>query len=275
MEAANTARSAKPEFYSEEALKRSAFKELAGGCEGVIVFVHGYMDSPEMWQPLADALGLPQWKRVAVRLAPAANASSSEEALASFARQVLDTVGAVCESAEIPLVIVGHSMGGQIAELAATLLGKRVAGLVLIAPAPLGGYPLPEAMMATFKLRLAETDPAVIKAGKLALSSNLNEEGLNLLAEANLNVPTAVAIEQLLAWTGGHVQGRGRSPVDVPVVVMGAAVDKFFSPAFLEEHVVSRFARGRLAVVKNAGHWPHLEQPQAVSAHLQEFIGHL
>jgi pimeloyl-ACP methyl ester carboxylesterase len=275
MEAANIARGVKPEFYSEEALKRPAFEELAGGGEGVIVLVHGYMDSPEMWQPLADVSGLPRWKLVAVRLAPAANASSSEEALASFATQVVDTVSVVCESSEIPLVIVGHSMGGQIAELAATTLGKRAAGLVLITPAPLSGYPLSEVMMATFKLRVAETDAAAIKAGKLALSSNLDEEGLNLLAAANLNVPTAVAIEQLLAWTGGHAQGRGRSPVDVPVVVMGAANDKFFSPDFLTEHVLSRFERGCLALIDNAGHWPHLEQPQAVVAYLKEFIGRL
>ena len=48
---------------------------------------------------------------------------------------------------------------------------------------------------------------------------------------------------------------------------------------FLEQHVaresLGRCADGRLVVIEDAGHWPHLEQPDLVTAEILRFLGEM
>ncbi|MFM0088812.1 alpha/beta hydrolase [Paraburkholderia sediminicola] len=251
------------------------FTNPAGEVKGLVVFIHGYLDCPDAWQPVADAMTLPGWQKVAVALRPAAIASSSDETLTSYAAQVVETIARVRTSVDVPVVIVGHSMGGQIAELVATDLGNRLGGLALIVPAPLVGYPLTDTQMTAFRQRAAETNEEIAKAGKLARSKNLPVEGLNLLVQSTLATPASFAIQQLEAWTGGHSAGKQPSCVETAVTVIAAADDGVFTPDFLAEHVASRFTDNDLHVVRDSGHWPHLEQPVGVAAHLEDFIQRL
>ncbi|HEV2649884.1 MAG TPA: alpha/beta hydrolase [Rhizomicrobium sp.] len=243
--------------------------------DGIVVFVHGYLDCPEAWQLVADAMRWPGWRKVAVGLRPARLASSSGETLMSYAGQVLDTIARVRTSVDVPVVVVGHSMGGQIAELAARELGNRLAGLALITPAPLAGCPLPDVQMAAFRQRAAQPDEAVARAGKLARSTHLPDDGLNLLVQSTLATPTSLVIEQLEAWTGGHSSGNEHSRVEVPVIVIATTDDGVFTPEFLARHVAARFTNCQFQVVRDSGHWPHLEQPAAVATHLHDFITRL
>lgn len=248
-------------------------KTLSTG-QNVLVFVHGYMDGPDVWQRLLEQLGLPGWKTVLCRLERAADGlAASSDTLERYARQVQTQIDAAGVSRLDRLVIVGHSMGAQIAELAATELADRAAGLALITPAPLGGYALAPEVMARFESRAVLTDPVAIGTGKHGLAEALDDFAVGVLVDATLATGPEAALEQLRAWTGGHPAGHAPSSIASPVLTV-ATDDRFFTADMLERGA-ERFRHRVFERVAGAGHWPQLEQPAALARVLERFVSDL
>lgn len=244
--------------------------------QGTIVFVHGYMDGPQVWQRTVDALSLPGWDMHLCHLhragAGAHGSTSSETTLDAYATQVVASVEATC-AALGRVVLVGHSMGGQVAELAARRWEGCLAGLVLVTPAPLVGTPLAPEIMARFRSRIGLADPVAIGQGKRAMGSGLDDAAVDVLVRATLATSSDTALEQLLAWTGGHSAGAQASLVQAPVLTI-ATDDKFFTAEMLERYA-TRFPRYIVRKIAGAGHWPQLEQPQALARALETFVREL
>lgn len=243
-----------------------------------LVFVHGYLDGPEVWQPLLDQLVVPGWRTVIGQLQAALQPSSSSgEVLEHYAQQILEQASLTGQSragtGDAGVVFVGHSMGAQVAELAALQLGSRLGGLVRITPAPLAGYPLPPEVLARFEARALLTDPAAIGAGKHGMAKALDQTGADILVRATLATGPATALEQLHAWTGGHPAGHEASALAAPVLTV-ATDDVFFTAHMLEEGA-RRFNRRSFEHVTGAGHWPQLEQSSALARVLERFLNTL
>src|SRR5439155_20905180 len=62
-----------------------------------------------------------------------------------------DDGGRQVEALTKPIVLVGQSMGAQVAELVAAKSPTRVAALVLLTPVPLAGTGLPDDAMVPFR----------------------------------------------------------------------------------------------------------------------------
>jgi pimeloyl-ACP methyl ester carboxylesterase len=191
--------------------------------------------------------------------------------LEAYSDQVRDVVAEVGGQSERPAVIVGHSMGGQVAELVAQAESTDLLGLVLIVPAPLRGYPLSVEQFEAFAQRAQAKDPGAIAEGKTAMAVSLDRKGLERLVDATIATPAADALAALNAWTGGHPTGNDSSRVTAPTLVVSSD-DQFFTRPLLENDVASRFPNVELAAVPGTGHWPHVEAPRAVAEILDRFI---
>lgn len=233
------------------------------------ILVHGYLDGPAVWQRLVDRLDTAGWRARAVRLNPVADPErTSAQLLEEYAKQVRAECARL--SPHRPVVLVGHSMGGAIVELAAAQGVPGLAGLVLVTPAPLRGVPLPQEAMQRFVARTGLTDRQEIRAGKRALSLALDDAAHEVLATATLETGAAFALEQLKAWTGGHPDGLLASRAEVPVQVI-TTDDKTFSAELLE-HESRRYADVEICKIPGAGHWPHLERTELLAAAMNRFL---
>src|SRR5262245_36395826 len=120
----------------------------AGQGAPVLVFVHGFLDGAEIWGGVVSALGARAADAVCVDL-PGMGSRAGESGpfrLDRLANDVADRVHALGR----PVVLVGQSMGAQVAELAAVQLGAQVKALVLLTPVPLRGTRLPAEVIETF-----------------------------------------------------------------------------------------------------------------------------
>jgi pimeloyl-ACP methyl ester carboxylesterase len=232
-----------------------------------VVLLHGWMTSGsvfaellEVWRPEGVRLLVPD-----LRGAGSAELAPGGYALARYADDVIAVLDA--EGAD-RAVLIGHSMGGQIAQLVAATRPDRVAGLCAVLPVPAAGLPLPAEASAMF--RAAGGDAAAL-ARILDMASPGLARGVRerLVAEALRVAPRCVA-EAFDAWsTGGFADRLGA--IAAPTLVVGSD-DPFLPVALLREQVVCRIVGARLAKIDGAGHYAVSERPAVLAAILEGFL---
>lgn len=165
------------------------------------------------------------------------------------------------------VLVIGSSIGGWLAaELALADTAHRITGLVLI---DAGGIEVPsEPIRDIFSLdarALAEysfhdsarfyTPPESLPPAQLA-TRRANLEALRALAGTGMCDPTLL----------------GRLPrIDVPTLVLWGESDRIFTPAYGAAYAQA-LPRGRFELITQAGHLPHLEQPVATFALLDQLL---
>lgn len=243
----------------------------AAGTKGALVLIHGFMDGAPSWWPMIGNLGLSDWGVLVPHLSSVAiDAPESRNALDQFADAVIGMIEAEGAGGKGPLVIVGQSMGGQIAELVAARCGASLGGIALICPAPLKGYPLDDDMAALFNKRALDRDPQSVAAGRNRLAPNASDEAMETLVGTCLATPEDAALAQLAAWSGGHPDGEQASKAKAPLLLISSD-DTFFTHEYLKENTGARFDLVTHAQIAGAGHWPHVEKPVDVAQAITAF----
>jgi hypothetical protein len=189
--------------------------------------------------------------------------------LAFFAKDVAHQVRALGR----PVVLLGHSLGAQVAELVAVQLPSTVCGLVLLTPVPLQGTQLPGTTMKRFHALGGQ--PVAQRELRRSLSVNLDSNGLEMLGRLGDRVLPASAGAFADLWNQGHALGAQPSRYRGPVLVVRGEADAFITARLIDAAVIDRFESPAVAMVGDAGHWPHVEQPQALARFVGEFLDSL
>jgi pimeloyl-ACP methyl ester carboxylesterase len=239
----------------------------SGGGSHAVVFVHGFLDDASVWNDVIAGLGADA-EIVRFDLAGMGQRVDADGpfTLERFASDVVDIADAVDKR----FVIVGQSMGAQIAELVAMRRPDRVAGLVLVTPVPLAGTSLPDDAIEPFRSlgRLHEAQLAV----RRQLTADLGGDRLEQLTNIGMSVRPEVVVATADAWNAGHASGKSESGYRGPVLVLSGANDGFVTEDLLNQGVLPRYRNVQRATIERAGHWPHFEQPRAVAAVLDAFL---
>ncbi|HEX6704085.1 MAG TPA: alpha/beta hydrolase [Albitalea sp.] len=236
--------------------------------KAAILFIHGFLDGAAVWDPLLTALRERREDAVRIDLAGMGE-RGAEPGPFTLSRYAAD-VGRVVQSLRRPVVLVGQSMGAQVAELVAARNAAQVAGLVLLTPVPLAGTGLPDEALRPF--RELGGQPAAQRDLRRRLTVHLDDAALEFLgAIGDRAAPVAVAA-LADAWNTGHLDGTQPSRYTGPVLVVRGEGDPFVSAEVVASAVAPRFTSPTIAVIGQAGHWPHVEQPRAVARTLEQFL---
>lgn len=169
-------------------------------------------------------------------------------------------------------IVAGHSFGGMVAAELAAALPRSVEKLILIDPLGLwrDEHPVKNWMV----LSEAERRPSLFAdpAGEAAVRF------FAVPANSRARIDVLAQFVWSQACTGKFVwplpeRGLKRRihRIAAPTLIVWGKADRIVAPAYAGEFA-ARIAGAKVALIENAGHLPHLEQPQAVAKAVLDFI---
>ena len=251
----------------------SIFYETIGTGSRDVVFLHGWggAASGHSWKSLLKYLDRTDLRAILVDLRGHGRSDQAPDGYSTeqFARDVF----AVADHANVDkLVTVAFSMSAKWALWMACTEPGRVAGQVLIAPAPAADLPITEDMLQDW-LKSSQDRTAW---AHFIRSFTKEEIRTDMIEEYFKDVSTtsrfALAGTFHMCRTGEFVD-RVKA-LETPTLVIGGNHDPMFPPQFLREQFTSRIARARLALI-DAGHEIPLEAPQQTAGLLEAFLAGL
>lgn len=237
-----------------------------------LLLIHGWPNSSRIWQVLAETLLLAAAPAVSLHIfAPDLRGFGDSDKPASgytserFAQDVAEVASALNLR---DYVLVGHSMGGKIAQVVAAKRPAELSALVLLTPG------------------LLAPSPPVDVSGRIASYGDNGKTRAMITSWAAH--PLSVADEIMVtedglrvgrnAWAGWLETMRNEDfaflagEIAVPTLVVGGAKDPQRTEEELESGVVSQIPGAKYARLPMVGHLPHLEDPVTLGALLINFM---
>jgi len=239
------------------------------------LFLHGFLGSGDNWRTIARRLGLPaRYYLVDLR-----NHGRSPHADShTYSGMVEDVVELIQNEQLVPAVVLGHSMGGRVGMLLAMQHPDFLRGLIVADISPQAHaaihLPLLEALSKVdlsvarreeVEAQLAQTVSEPLVRQFLLKSLARDEQG-RLYWRWNLPVLSRDYPEMNRAITGPPYSG--------PVLFLKGALSPFITDEALPS-IQALFPKAQVVNIPRAGHWLHVENPDAVLKAIQDFWSRL
>lgn len=171
-------------------------------------------------------------------------------------------------------VLVGHSMGGKVAQLIASRQPHELAGLILVAPSPPPPMHMPaearEMMAQAYSTREAieATIDQVLTAKPLTTADReqVIEDSLRGAPQAKAAWPGMTSLEDI----SDKVPAIG-----APTLVVAGELDRVDSVALLKEELLPCVPHAVLEVLPATGHLSMLESPRTLARIIATFVNSL
>ena len=242
----------------------------ASGCGLPLVFVHGYLGGGAQWQ---QQLAVPPpATRVVAPCLPGFGDSANmatPQSIGEFAQLTLDFLTAKGIG---KFFLLGHSMGGMVAQEMTTRAPERIGALILYATGALGSIPGRFESMAESRRR-ALTEGANKAAARLPLKwlgAGKDSAHYSLAAEiaGQAKLPAHLAgLTAMESWDGR----AALADIACPTLIIWGDMDQSYSRRqidFLHEHIPGAV----LKVISGASHLSHLEFPDKFNDILHDFL---
>jgi 3-oxoadipate enol-lactonase len=233
-----------------------------------VVVLHGWACNRHFWQSQVEALSAdhlvlaPDFRGHGESDVPAGGYTL--ERLAEDVHEIMSAMNMA------PAAVVGHSMGGMVAQKLALGHPQDLSALVLVATAAAD----PDGRLISGRIAAETLETGYHAAFQRYFPGWFPSDGDRALTEwvrsQMLRTPERVALALVEDYK--NFDFRDDLPgVRVPTLVVSASSDASTVPARSEE--IARLIPGaRLAVIERAGHFVQLERPVEVTAALQEFL---
>jgi len=229
-----------------------------------LVFLHGASDQAGAWGKTSQ--GLAGRCRLIVPDLPGHGSSEPESGPLPFST-ILEGVEALVleESAEAPVVLVGHSLGGWLALHVALRHPERVSRVISIN----GGAIYGESQVNLLP-KTREEARATMAALRDPSSPEIPDFVLGAIARRNAESPLARMMEELPDMVG-HLLDARLGDVAVPVDLIWGEADQHMGLDYARR-VEAGLPRARLTTIPNCGHLPPNECPEKFFATFVEVL---
>ena len=246
--------------------------EERGSGELALVFLHYWGGSSRTWKHVIEPLAA-AYHTITVdhRGWGESDAPKVGYTLADLAD---DAIGVIERLDVARYVLVGHSMGGKVAQLLASRRPKGLIGLALVnsaAPSPLAlPAPAREMMVAAYSTRdsVEQTIDQVLTAKALSAADReqVITDSLSGAPEAKRAWPASMSQEDISAEVAA---------IDVPILVIAGELDRVDTLEAVNSELMPRLPGSVLHVVPGTGHLSPLESPEVLVRLIDQFAAGL
>lgn len=227
----------------------------------MLIFLHYWGGSSRTWAPVIARLE-PQARCIALNLR-GWGGSAALDGRYGLDAMVDDITALISALKPNAFLLVGHSMGGKLAQMVAKRDPAGLRGLVLVAPAP----PTPMAVPAPQRSAMLEsyqTRQGVLQALGLLTASPLSKA----LCEQVIADTLAGHPDAKRAWTeAGMLEdvSAGLDKVIIPVHVVVGDRDRVEPHDHLRASLTPALPQTRFSILTGVGHLSPLESPAAIA----------
>ncbi len=241
---------------------------VVGDGPHTLLLLHGWMATSAIWDDLVAHLDL-KGRRLLLPDLRGCGGSSAPDDVAGYSldRFTADNVAILDAFGVDSAVVVGNSMGGQLALVLAAMHPARVSGVLGLCPVPTTGIPLPDDARGLFSSSGGDRGKQNTILG-LASPTMTDAVKHRLLDDAGGIDPAAIAAV-FAAWSAGVDVDLGR--ITAPTLVIGTD-DPFLPAAFLNGAIVVQVPQARFAYLPGPGHYPQVERPAETAAVVNAFL---
>ncbi len=245
------------------------FYDYRPGTGPTLVFLHYWGGSARTWAPVIDRLEGRGTLSIDFRGWGRSGALPGPYTLEQFADDVTDVIH---QSGLTDYVLVGHSMGGKVAQLVAARRPSGLAKLVLVGSGPA----LPaDVITPDYQAGLSHAyDSAESVAGVRdhVLTATALDDALSAqVIEDSLAGSAAAREEWPLRGIAQDITAEART-IDVPTLVLAGEHDQVEPVDVLKNHLMPYLADASLAVIPGSGHLIPLEAPTLLARSIAEFV---
>ncbi|MGF6771505.1 pimeloyl-ACP methyl ester carboxylesterase/ketosteroid isomerase-like protein [Paraburkholderia sp. GAS199] len=240
-----------------------------GSGELALVFLHYYGGSSRTWDGVVSAL--PERYRIVATDHRGWGDSDAPADGYRLADLAADAEGVIEALGLRRYVLVGHSMGGKVAQLIASRRPAGLEGLVLVAPSPPSPMLLSDEQRATLSGAYQSRESVefvidhVLTAKPLdaARREQVIEDSLRGAPQAKAAWPDIAMREDITAATAS---------IEVPTVVISGELDQVDRVATLQTELLPRIPHAAMHVLPGTGHLSPLEAPADVARLIARFV---
>ncbi len=235
-----------------------------------LIFLHYWGGSSRTWRAVIDALPAGH-RTIAPDLRGWGDSDAAENnayALTDFAADIEHLIAAMKVQ---QYILVGHSMGGKIAQLLASRQPQGLLGLVLVAPAPPTPLALPPEARAAMESAYDSAESVGMSIDHMLTAKALDAaQRQQVISDSLRGAPQA-----RVAWpnyTSRKDISEDVRNIAVPTIVIAGELDQVDPVEVLREEVLSRIPQATLHVLPGTGHLSPLESPQGVAEVIETFV---
>ncbi len=249
----------------------SLYVEQRGAGDPSIVFLHYWGGTHRTWNKvvaeLADSNHTVAYDMRGWGQSEPAKGGYSIGELASEAASLIEQIGLQ------KYVLVGHSMGGKVAQLLASRRPAGLVGLVLVAPATPTPTHFPEEALQQ-QLHAYDSRETVLQTIAFLGACTPDAETVEQIVQDSLSG----APEAKMAWPTAAIQEDISAEVPhiaVPTLILAGEQDRLDSVEQHRREVLSRISGSRLQVISGSGHLIPIEEPVALAQAIKAFVAEL
>jgi sigma-B regulation protein RsbQ len=243
--------------------------EVRGTGDTALVFLHGWCGNREYWKHQADAFAADY--RI-VTLDQAGHGESGKDRKVWSVNSLASDVEAVVKALGLKrVIIVGHSMGGPVALLAAKRMPGTVVAVIGADTLQNAEFQMPEESRKHFMEAFEKDFKGTMRAAIAGMVNEKSDAALKtwLVTQAESQDPKMAS--GLMHDFSGLDQKKLLREARVPVRCINSAGGyQFFTPTAVD--INKKYADYNAVTIPEVGHYPMLEKPAEFNAKLRDVL---
>jgi len=170
--------------------------------------------------------------------------------------------------------LVGHSMSGLVVQRIMQVAPNRIERVVAITPVPPAGVGLDQQTVDLFRSIALANDEERYRAIGPMWGTRLSDTWIRYKLQRWRETATPAAVAKYVELWGRSAISEGARGVEIPMLIVACAQDAPpFQAAALEASMLPYYSNAELISLGESGHYPMQEQPPALAAAIERFLG--